>query len=97
MWEWKTRSNGSTALLIEGARRIGKSYIVEKFAQQEYKSHILVDFNDMSSDLLSIFEQFLHDRDELFIRLSLFYGVRRYDRASVMIFDDIGSLFLAMI
>ena len=89
MLEWKTRSNGSTALLIEGARRIGKSYIVEKFAQQEFKSHILVDFNDMSSDLLSIFEQFLHDRDELFIRLSLFYGVRLYDRESVIIFDEV--------
>ena len=51
MLEWKTRSKGTTALIIEGARRIGKSYIVREFAEREYKSSIIVDFNDMDNEL----------------------------------------------
>ena len=51
MLDWKNRSKGSSALLIEGARRIGKSYIVREFAEREYKSSILVDFNDMDDVL----------------------------------------------
>ena len=89
MLEWKTRSKGTTALIIEGARRIGKSYIVREFAEREYKSSIIVDFNDMDNELLKIFEQYLHSRDDLFIRLSIYFGVKLYERESVIIFDEV--------
>ena len=78
MLDWKNRSKGSSALLIEGARRIGKSYIVREFAEREYKSSILVDFNDMDDVLLGIFEQYLHNRNDFFVRLSVYFGVKLY-------------------
>lgn len=87
--DWKHNSNGRTALLIEGARRIGKSYIVEEFARNEYKSHIIVDFNDTDEELRNIFEQYLPHRDEFFMRLSLYFGVRLHERESVIVFDEI--------
>ena len=86
---WKEKSQGRSALLIEGARRIGKSYIVSQFAKNEYKSHIIIDFNDMDDELLSIFEQYLSHRDEFFLRLSLYYGVKLYDRNTCIVFDEI--------
>ena len=87
--KWKMKSQGRSALLIEGARRIGKSYIVSQFAKNEYKSHIIIDFNDMDDDLLAIFEQYLSHRDEFFLRLSLYYGVKLYERNSCIVFDEI--------
>lgn len=89
MLRWKNESNGSTALLIEGARRIGKSYIVKKFANDEYKSNIIVDFNDMDGELMDIFENYLHSRDDFFLRLSLYFGVRLYERDTVIVFDEV--------
>lgn len=86
---WKNERKGKTALLIEGARRIGKSYIVEEFARHEYKSYILVDFNDMSDDLRSIFDHYLSQRDDFFMRLSLHYGVKLHQRESLIIFDEV--------
>ena len=87
--EWKNRSKGTTALLIEGARRIGKSYIVRAFAEREYKSYILIDFNDIDDELLDIFEHYLHNRDEFLLRLSVYFGVKLYERESVIIFDEV--------
>lgn len=58
MLRWKHDEQGQSALMIDGARRIGKSYIVEKFAQNEYRSHIIVDFNNADDDLLDIFNRF---------------------------------------
>lgn len=81
--KWKNEKQGKTALLLEGARRIGKSYIVEAFGRNEYKSYILVDFNDMDEELLNIFEHYLSNRDELFLRLSLHFGVKLYPRESL--------------
>ena len=89
MLRWKNENNGSTALLIEGARRIGKSYIVKKFANDEYKSNIIVDFNDMDGELMDIFENYLHSRDDFFLRLSLYFGVRLYERDTVIVFDEV--------
>ena len=57
--EWKRKSNGQTALLIEGARRIGKSTIVEKFAKEEYRSYILIDFNKASQEVKSLFNDLM--------------------------------------
>lgn len=86
---WKNEKQGKTALLIEGARRIGKSYIVDAFGKNEYKSYILVDFNDMDEELLNVFEHYLPNRDEFFLRLSLYFGVRLYPRESLIIFDEV--------
>ena len=54
--EWKTTSNGTTALLIEGARRVGKSYIVEEYARNKYEIYILVDFNRAGQQVRSLFD-----------------------------------------
>ena len=89
MLAWKQTSNGTTALLIEGARRIGKSYIVEQFARNEYKSAIIVDFNDMQPELKEIFDNYLSQRDEFFMRLSLYFGVKLFKRESVIVFDEV--------
>lgn len=87
--DWKNTSEGKSALLIEGARRIGKSYIVREFAKNEYKSYIIVDFNDMDSELLDVFEHYLSHRDDFFMRLSLYFGVRLYERESIIVFDEV--------
>lgn len=68
--KWKQDWAGKTALLIDGARRVGKSYIAEKFAQSEYKSYILIDFNRASDDVKNLFVNYLNDLDTLFIYLS---------------------------
>lgn len=87
--EWKIKSQGKTALLIEGARRIGKSYIVNEFGKNEYKSYILVDFNDMDRELQDIFENHLSNRNEFFMRLSLHFATKLYERNSLIIFDEV--------
>lgn len=89
MLNWKQERKGATALLIEGARRVGKSYIVEQFARNEYESYILVDFNDFSSDLRDIFDNYLSNRDEFFLRLSIYFNVQLHTRNSVIVFDEI--------
>ena len=89
MLEWKIKDNGSSALLIEGARRVGKSYIAEKFAQNEYKSYILVDFAKSSVEIRNLFKTNGDDLDNLFSVLSAVYKVRLYNRESVIIFDEV--------
>ena len=70
MLEWKENSDGKTALLIEGARRIGKSTIAEEFAKKEYESYILIDFAKASTDVRNLFED-VSDLDYLFLQLQL--------------------------
>lgn len=86
---WKTESNGSRAILVEGARRIGKSTIVEEFAKNEYKSYILIDFAKVSDTVIDAFDKHKNNFDELFMILSLEYGVKLYKRESVIIFDEV--------
>lgn len=86
---WKNTSNGSRAILVEGARRIGKSTIVEEFAKNEYKSYILIDFAKVSENVINAFEKHKNNFDELFMLLSLEYGVKLYKRESVIIFDEV--------
>lgn len=86
---WKTEAMGRKALLVEGARRIGKSTIVEKFAKNEYKSYILIDFAKTGDDVKSYFYQHLTDLDTLYMLLSVHYGVKLYERESVIIFDEV--------
>ncbi len=86
--EWKNR-NGATALLVKGARRVGKSYIVEEFGKTHYKSYIKVDFNDISEENLKLILNTLHDRDRLFTYLQLLYKTTLYERNSLIIFDEV--------
>lgn len=86
---WKQEYAGQTALLLEGARRVGKSYIVQEFAKKEYKSYILIDFNKVPTEIKSLFDNYLHDLDTLFMYLSNFYQVKLYDRESLIILDEV--------
>ena len=89
MLEWKKIDNGSSALLIEGARRVGKSFIAEVFARNEYKSYILIDFSNVPQKIFSLFEEESDDLDFLFSVLSSYYKVELYKRKSVIIFDEV--------
>ena len=88
MQSWKAETQGNKALLIEGARRVGKSTIVEKFAKEEYRSYILIDFNKASKSIKDNFDN-LNQLDIFFQNLSLEYNVRLYPRESLIIFDEI--------
>ena len=88
MLEWKKESNGKTALLIEGARRIGKSTIVEAFAKNEYETYILIDFAKASTETKKLFDD-VSDLNYLFLQLQLQYKVDLIDRKSVIIFDEV--------
>lgn len=87
--EWKKRDGGSSALLIEGARRIGKSYIAEQFGRNEYDSYILVDFSTAPEEITGLFTDYMHDLDAIFERLQLFYNKKLIERKSLIIFDEI--------
>ena len=87
--KWKTETNGTKALLIEGARRIGKSTIVEEFAKNEYRSYILIGFNMASDALISAFNNYLNDLDTFFMIIESEYHKKLYRRESVIIFDEI--------
>ena len=87
--KWKEEQNGESAVLINGARRVGKSYIVKEFAQKEYKSYILLDFNKIGKDIKSLFETYLDDLDTFFMYLSSFTNTPLYPRKSVIIFDEV--------
>ena len=87
--KWKKRSAGQTALLINGARRVGKSYIAEKFAAAEYKSYLLIDFNRAPKEVTDLFENYLNDLDTLFMYLSGFYNTKLYERETLIILDEV--------
>lgn len=86
---WKTKSNGTTAMMIDGARRVGKSYIVEAFAKAQYKSYILIDFGNTPQDVLDIFANDSADLDMFFAKLSSFFRTTLYRRESLIIFDEV--------
>lgn len=88
MQEWKLRSDGKTALLIEGARRVGKSTVVEEFAKNEYRSYILIDFAEAAHDVRELFED-VSDLNYLFLQLQLRHSVRLFERESLIIFDEV--------
>nr|WP_278733891.1 AAA family ATPase [Mediterraneibacter faecis] len=87
--KWKEEEVGRTALLIDGARRVGKSYIVENFAKQEYKSYIIIDFNRVNQEVTDLFENYLNDLDLFFMYLSNYYNVKLYERDTLIIFDEV--------
>ena len=87
--DWKHKEAGRTALLIDGARRVGKSYIAKEFAEAEYKSHILIDFNRAPKEVVDLFDNYLNDLDTLFMYLSNFYGTKLYERETLIILDEV--------
>ena len=86
--QWKRTDEGRTALLIQGARRVGKSTIAEEFATNEYETHILVDFAACSTEIRDLFND-VSDLNRIFMRLQLEYGVELKERKSVIIFDEV--------
>ena len=85
---WKANSQGQKAILVEGARRVGKSTIVEKFAKENYRSYILIDFNKATKHIRDNFDN-LNQLDIFYQNLSLEYNVRLFPRESLIIFDEI--------
>lgn len=86
--EWKKSSNGKTALLVEGPRRVGKSTVVEEFAKNEYESYIFVDFFKASKETKKLFDD-LSDLNYIFLQLQLTYQVSLKERKSVIVFDEV--------
>ena len=94
--KWKKERKGEVALLIEGARRIGKSHIVEEFGHDEYESYILVDFSKVSPQVMEFFDLYLDDLDTLFQNLELYFRCKLFPRQgrgeearSLIIFDEV--------
>lgn len=94
MLQWKQERDGKTALLVKGARRVGKSTIVEEFARQEYETYMLIDFSRASEEVKSLFND-LMDLDYIFLRLQAIYNVILQERRSVIIFDEVQKCPLA--
>jgi len=92
--EWKRVQNGKSAILIEGARRVGKSTLVEQFAKNEYESYILIDFNEASDEVKSLFSN-LMNKNFIFLQLQAIYNVVLKERRSVIIFDEVQKCPLA--
>lgn len=86
---WKKKSSGHTALLIDGARRVGKSYIAQAFAKNEYKSSIIIDFGNAPQEILDLFNNESSNLDLFFAKLSAFYSTVLYKRESLLVFDEV--------
>jgi len=86
--QWKQESSGKSALMIQGARRIGKSTITKEFAKNEYSSYLIIDFNKASATVKSLFDD-LMDLDFIFLQLQTIYNVVLENRKSVIIFDEV--------
>ena len=92
--EWKNESNGKTALMIEGARRVGKSTVAEEFAKREYESYILIDFSSTSKAVKDLFED-MTDLNYFFLQLQLLFRTDLIERRSLIIFDEVQLFPLA--
>lgn len=89
MLKWKEKYAGKYALLIEGARRVGKSYIAEEFAKNNYKSYIIIDFNNVNDRIKEQFYNGLNDLNTFYMYLMSEYGVQLYERESLIVFDEV--------
>ena len=92
MLEWKSVFDGKTELLIKGARRVGKSTLVEEFAKNEYESYILIDFATASKEVHTLFSD-LSDLNYLFLRLQMLYHVNLVERKSAIFFVRHGIVY----
>ena len=89
MLNWKKVSNGASALLLKGARRVGKSFLCEQFGKSEYKSVILMDFANIAKEIIDVFENESNDLDLFFNKISTYYSTPLYKRESLFIFDEV--------
>lgn len=87
--DWKNNTQGKTAILLEGTRRVGKSFIAKEFAQNEYQSYILIDFGNAPHDVLELFLNDTSNLDLFFAKLSSLYSTKLYERNSLIIFDEV--------
>lgn len=87
--KWKDEEKGKCAIMIEGARRVGKSFLAQEFAKSEYESYILIDFFSAPDEIKELFEKYLSDLDTLFMRLSAYYSVKLHERNTLFIFDEV--------
>lgn len=87
--KWKDEIQGQKAIMLEGARRIGKSTVAKRFAESEYKSHVVIDFNNASKKILDNFNDNMQNLDVFFQTISLEYGTPLFQRESIIIFDEI--------
>lgn len=94
MLQWKQERHGSTALLIKGARRVGKSTLAEEFAKREYESYIAIDFTETSQEVRELFDD-ISNLDDLLMQLQFHYHVRLTPRKSVIIFDEVQNCPMA--
>lgn len=94
MLQWKAERGGSTALLIKGARRVGKSTLAETFAKNEYDSYMFIDFTEVSQDIRDLFND-ISDLDSLFFRLQFKFHTRLYPKKSVIVFDEVQNCPMA--
>jgi predicted AAA+ superfamily ATPase len=86
---WKNESKGTSVLMLDGARRVGKSYLCEQFGKNEYKSTILIDFGNLDVEITDIFDNSSTDLDLYFTRLAAYYHTKLYNRDSLIIFDEV--------
>lgn len=94
MLQWKAERGGSTALLIKGARRVGKSTLAETFAKNEYDSYMFIDFTEVSQDIRDLFND-ISDPDSLFLQLQFKFHTRLYPKKSVIVFDEVQNCPMA--
>ena len=87
--EWKNEYQGKRSLLIEGARRTGKSWIAEEFGRNEYKSYILINFAQASKEVFDLFEDYAYDINYIYSSLSVIYNVELFKRESLIILDEV--------
>ena len=87
--EWKKESQGKKALMVEGARRIGKSTICEEFGKNEYESYLLIDFAKRDKEVEAYFNRYLNDLDTFFMLLQAHFGIKLTERKSLIIFDEV--------
>ena len=87
--DWKNKSNGRTALMIDGARRVGKSYIAEEFAKNEYDAYLLIDFSKVKAKVKRYFDEYLDDLDTFFMYLFAEFHVNLPRNRSLVIFDEV--------
>lgn len=93
--QWKSESNGATALMIDGARRVGKSFLCKQFAENEYQSHLIIDFGNIPQEIKDVFLNESSDLDLFFIKLSAYYDISLINRKSLIIFDEVQQFPIA--
>ena len=86
---WKQKQNGRTVVMLEGARRVGKSFLATQFAQNGYRSYRLIDFSYISAQVRDVFEHDIHDSDSFFQKFSILYNKQLFPSESIVIFKDV--------